>query len=321
MKKVTVIGGGTGTFVALTGLKKFPIDLAVVVSMMDSGGSTGRLRDQLGVLPPGDVRQCLVALAQTSDLWRQLFLYRFENGDLAGHNFGNIMLSALEKVTSDYQQVIDTASQILQTQGQVLPVTFAPAKLCASYADGRVLTGEGIIDEQTNFANKIEEVYLDPPVKATDRAVKRLLDSDLIVIGPGDLFTSIIPVMLVGGIKEALQKTPAKIIFVLNLMTKIGQTSGLTGLDHVNQIIKYMGKKPNIVLQNNAKIPLDILSWYQQNQEKTVTLDPGQIDQVQIQSLDLIDTSPTRQNQADALTRSILRHHPNKLAKAIFDLL
>src|SRR3989338_2925556 len=126
-KKITVIGGGTGTFVVLSGLKQHPLDLGAIVTMMDSGGSTGRLRDQLGVLPPGDLRQCLVALSEASELWRKLFLYRFENGDLAGHNFGNIFLSALEKVSKHYDEVINTVSFVLKTKGKVIPVTYQSA--------------------------------------------------------------------------------------------------------------------------------------------------------------------------------------------------
>src|SRR3990167_7767430 len=133
MKKIVLIGGGTGTFVVLSGLKKFPFNLSVIVSMMDSGGSTGRLRDQLGVLPPGDLRQCLVALSDASDLWRKLFLYRFESGDLQGHNFGNIFLTALEKVSSNYNEVMDTASYVLKTKGSVFPVTFEKTHVCVKY--------------------------------------------------------------------------------------------------------------------------------------------------------------------------------------------
>ena len=142
MKKVTVIGGGTGTFVVLSGVKQYAVDLGVIVTMMDSGGSTGRLRDQLGVLPPGDLRQCLVALSEAPLLWRRLFLYRFESGDFAGHNFGNLFLSALEKVCSSYDEVINTASFVLKTKGKVIPVTFDNTNLCVQYRSGKIIKGE-----------------------------------------------------------------------------------------------------------------------------------------------------------------------------------
>ncbi len=321
LKKVTVIGGGTGTFVTLTGLKQYGLDLAVVVSMMDSGGSTGRLRDQLGVLPPGDVRQCLVALSDSSDIWRQLFLYRFTGGDLEGHNFGNILLSALEKVTSDYQAVIDTASQILHTKGQVLPVTFATTKLCARYDDGSVLTGEGLVDENQDPDRKIVQMYLQPPVEATPVAIKRLMTSDFIVIGPGDLYTSIVPVLLAGGIKPALTQTKAKLIFVMNLMTKLGQTTGYTATKHLEALTDYLGRKPEVIVINDTTPPAEILKWYQQNQEQVVVndIDPGS--GVQVIQTDLIDTTPITKITADVLTRSILRHDPHKLADVLLTLL
>ncbi len=321
LKKVTVIGGGTGTFVALTGLKKYPLDLAVVVSMMDSGGSTGRLRDQLGVLPPGDVRQCLVALSDTTDIWRQLFLYRFESGDLKGHNFGNILLSALEKVTTNYQEVINTASQILHTRGQVLPVTFEKTKLCARYDDGSVISGEGLVDENHDPHKKIHKMYLEPEVWATPVALKRLIDSDFIVIGPGDLYTSIIPVLLTSGVQAALSQTKAQLIFVMNLMTKIGQTTGYTAQKHLDVLTEYLGRKPEIVIMNDATLPTDILTWYQKNLEQNVINDIKNIPNLKVVEADLIDTKPVVQNSTDALTRSILRHNSDKLAQVLFNLM
>ena len=139
---VVTIGGGTGSFVVLSGLKDYPIELSAIITMMDSGGSTGKLRDQLGVLPPGDLRQALVALSEAPDIWRQLFTYRFENGDLKGHNFGNIFISAIEKIANSNQEAIDRASDILQTNGSVIPITFDKCCLCAEYKDGSVVEGE-----------------------------------------------------------------------------------------------------------------------------------------------------------------------------------
>src|SRR3989338_4379707 len=163
-KNIVVIGGGTGTFVALTGLKIFPVHLSAVITMMGSGGSTGRLRDQVGVLPPGDLRQALVALSRSDKLWRDLFLYRFENGDLKGHNFGNIFISALEKVTGSLEQAIDVATMILDSQGDVIPVTFTKAELCVELTDGRKIEGETRIDEpgDQEVRTPIKRAYLNP---------------------------------------------------------------------------------------------------------------------------------------------------------------
>ena len=166
MRKIVVIGGGTGTFVALTGLKRYSVELSAIITMMDSGGSTGRLRDQLGVLPPGDLRQALVALSHTEKIWRDLFIYRFENGDLKGHNFGNIFLSALEKITGSIEKAIELAVFILDVEGKVLPVTFAQAQLCVELADGSKLwyingehlTKQEFNDRTGNCAGKVVEI-------------------------------------------------------------------------------------------------------------------------------------------------------------------
>jgi len=165
MRKVTVIGGGTGSFVVLSGLKKHPLDLGVIVSMADSGGSTGKLRDQLGVLPPGDLRQCLVALSDAPLLWRKLFIYRFERGELKGHNFGNLFLAALEKVSADYNEAIETTSYVLKTKGEVIPVTLTKTNLVAQYENGKVVKGEGLIDENQAERSKIKNIYLEKTYK------------------------------------------------------------------------------------------------------------------------------------------------------------
>ncbi|MCX6732871.1 MAG: YvcK family protein, partial [Candidatus Roizmanbacteria bacterium] len=250
MKKITVMGGGTGTFVVLSGLKQHEVDLGVIVNMMDSGGSTGRLRVQLGVLPPGDIRQCFVALSEAPDLWRRLFLYRFENGDLAGHNFGNIFLSTLEKVSKNYNEVLETASFVLKTKGIVLPVTHEKTHLCVEYENGTVVKGEADIDSNLHQQNTIKKAFLEPSVPAYPQALQRIIESDVIVIGPGDLYTSIIPLFLVDGMKQAFQTTQAKIVYVVNLMTKSGQTNNYTAKDHVRDIEQYMGRQIDKIIMH-----------------------------------------------------------------------
>lgn len=322
MKKITVIGGGTGTFVVLTGLKSHPVDLSVIVSMMDSGGSTGRLRDQLGVLPPGDLRQCLVALSDAPLLWRKLFLYRFEKGDLGGHNFGNLFLSALEKVSNNYDQVIETAAYILKTKGQVIPVTFEKTTLCAKYEDGNVIKGEGNIDTNIEKKQRIETAFLEPQVMANSKALKAISDSDYIVIGPGDLYTSIVPVLLTNNIKEELIKSKAKIIYILNLMTKLGQTNDYKALDFIIDLKKYLGRFPDYVLINNGNIPTNIIKWYLEHHEKTVinNLNVNNFSG-KLQIDDLIDINSFKKEKTDKLIRSVLRHDPQKLAKILLKII
>lgn len=322
MKKITVIGGGTGTFVVLSALKTYPVDLGVIVSMMDSGGSTGRLRDQLGVLPPGDLRQCLVALSEAPLFWRKLFLYRFETGDLAGHNFGNIFLSALEKVTSSYNEVIDAVAYILKTKGKVIPVTFKNTNVCVKYANGKVVKGEGEIDKNYKEKTKVIKAYLEPKVSPNPQVIERILSSDYIITGPGDIYTSIVPVVLVKGVKEAIKKSKAKLIYVLNLMTKSGQTTNYTASDHLNDITFYFGRVPDIIIINNGKIPKKIIDWYRAWGEKIVVNDLTKVNfQGKIISADVVDRKKVIKKKSDIfvdpIVRSILRHDPKKIAKIL----
>jgi uncharacterized cofD-like protein len=316
MKKVTVIGGGTGTFVVLSGLKDYPLDLSVVVSMMDSGGSTGRLRDQLGILPPGDLRQCLVALSDAPILWRKLFLYRFEKGDLEGHNFGNIFLAALEKVSNSYDEAIETASYVLKTKGKVIPVTHDKAHLVVEYESGNKITGEGLIDENHAEKSRIKKAYLEPQGKANPKAIESIEDADFIVIGPGDLYTSIIPVLLVNGVREAMKKSKAKIIYIMNLMTKSGQTTYYKATDHLEDLSFYLQRQPDYVLMNNENISSDILTSYQHYNETKVENDLNK-NGYQIIEQDLIDDKKFKKNTSDILYRSILRHDSQKVAKEL----
>jgi len=315
MKKITVIGGGTGTFVVLSGLKEYSHDLSAVVSMMDSGGSTGKLRDQLGVLPPGDLRQSLIALSEASLLWRKLFLYRFEAGDLAGHNFGNIFLSALEKVSKDYKEVIKIASFILQTKGKVIPVTFDKVHLVAQYSSGKILKGEGKIDTSQEKEEKIIKAYLEP--QANPEALKVIEKTDYIIIGPGDLYTSIVPVLLTDGMKEALQKTKAKIIYIVNLMTKLGQTHHYKVSDHLKDLEKYLGKNIDILLINNGKVSENIIKWYKDHEEEVVVDDLEGKFSGKVIKENLISSTVYDKVASDKLSRSVLRHSSRKLARLI----
>ena len=318
MKKITVIGGGTGTFVVLSGLKDFKLDLAVIVNMMDSGGSTGKLRDQLGVLPPGDLRQCLVALSDAPLLWRKLFLYRFEKGDLEGHNFGNIFLSALEKNSSDYNQVIQTASFVLKTKGEVIPITFEKSHLGVEYKDGTVLKGEGKIDINFEEKSGIKRAFLDPQVKANPKAIKRINNSDYIIIGPGDLYTSIIPTFLVDSIADYIFKSKGKIIYIMNLMTKSGQTTNYSTMNHITDLFQYLGRYPDYVILNNGKIPSEIIDWYEKSHEREVVDDLDKNNyKGKISRADVIDNNTYNKEQSDKIPRSILRHSSDKLKKVI----
>ncbi len=320
MKNITIIGGGTGTYVVLSGLKNYDYNLSAVVTSMDSGGSTGKLRDQYGVLPPGDVRQCLVALSEASELWRKLFLYRFEKGDFKGHNFGNIFLTALEQVTApNYQEVIDTASYILQTKGKVIPVTFDRVHLCAEYEDGETLMTEDLIDSAFHKESRIKKAFLKPDASSNPNAIEAIVSADYIIMGPGDLYTSIVPNLLVGGIKEAFVMTKAKIVLNINLMTKRGQTPNYTAVDHVRDLESYMGRQVDMVVMNNKKISKDVEEYYQGYGEGEVKddLDTFSAHPLEILRADLVAEQAFTTSMADVVVRSLQRHDPEKLAKVL----
>lgn len=321
MKKVTVIGGGTGTFVVLSGLKNYPYDISAIVATTDSGGSTGRLRDQYGVLPPGDLRQGLVALSEAPDLWRKLFLYRFDGGDFEGHNFGNIFLTALEKISPDYNKVIEMASYILQTKGTILPVTFDKVHLCAEYADGEIIETEDLIDTAFHKKSPIVNAYLKPSAKPNRKALKAIRKAEYIILGPGDMFTSLVPNLLVKRTAQEVAQSKARIIYIVNLMTKRGQTTGFNAKDHVRELEKYMGRKVDIILINNADIPDNIIAYYTQYREKVIKDDLPRRSDYTIIRRDLISTEHFDQKAEDKVMRSILRHDSLKVARALHDII
>src|SRR5688572_12810547 len=240
--KIVVIGGGTGSFTLLSGLKHYTNRLTALVNMVDDGGSTGQLRDELGVLPPGDVRQCLVALSESPKV-RELFNYRFEEGSLAGHAFGNLFITALEKLTGNFAEAVDTAAEVLRVQGQVVPATLDNVRLTMTWPDQRVvLSGERVIDVD-HFVHDPRKATLSltPMPQANPAAIAAIREADLVVIAPGDLYTSIGPILVADGFGEALKTTAAKVVYVCNLVTKQGQTEGFTVVDHAQEIERFVG--------------------------------------------------------------------------------
>jgi len=319
-KKIVVVGGGTGTFVTLTGLRQYPVDLTAIITMMDSGGSTGRLRDQLGVLPPGDLRQALVALSDSQQIWRDLFVYRFESGDLREHNFGNIFLSALEKMTGSIEEAIDLASFILNVRGEVVPVTFDRCELCVELVDGFVIEGVSHIDEPREMTErpKIKRAFLNPSASPNPRALGQIEPADLIVVGPGDLYTSIIPNLLVKGVSEAIRKSPAKKIFVMNLMTKYGQTTNYTASEHIEDLEKYLGAGVlDTVLINHRRPSQKILDWYLESHEVVVEDNLTDETGVEVLRADLLSEVVVEKSKADKTRRSLIRHDSQKLARSL----
>lgn len=324
--KVVCIGGGTGTFVVLKGLKEYPVDLTAIVTMADSGGSNKRIRDEFGLLPTSDIRQCFVALADENGgagLMRNLFMYRFEKGQgIAGMTFGNLFMAALADILGSQAEAIRQTRKVLRIKGKVIPVTYTDTNLSARYEDGHVVREEHLIDEPEHDGKlTIEDVFLSPEAHATPEAIEAIGQADLIVLGPGDLYTSLIPNLLVHGIPQALVKTKATVVYVLNLMTKYGQTYQYTALDHMKALERYIGLQVNTVLVNTASIPKRALSVYAKSHEVPVVDNLIAGHPYQVHQTDLIGSTLVMKSKSDALVRSLIRHDSTKLGAALMDIL
>ncbi|MDX8431381.1 MAG: gluconeogenesis factor YvcK family protein [Candidatus Algichlamydia australiensis] len=316
MKKIVVIGGGTGNFTVLSGLKQHDLHLSAIVSMADDGGSTGILRDELGVLPPGDVRQCLVALSNSSRLMRSLMNYRFENGGLGGHSFGNLLLSALEKVTGSFEHAVEEMGRILFIRGKVIPVTTHAVRLKMVLKDKKVLEGEKEIYLSQEIEKGYDRLYLEPFPKANKEALSEIRHADLIIIGPGGLHTSIIPNLLVEGVASALRSTHAKCVYIANLMNRKGQTTGYSVSDYVNEISKYIGKDVFDYILVNEQIPdPDLIENYRDEGE----LVPNDLKGERVIAAKLLGELKTK-GEKDLMKRSLIRHDSERLAQELIQI-
>jgi uncharacterized cofD-like protein len=323
---IVCIGGGTGTFVALRGLKQYPFILSAIVSMSDSGGSNKRIRDEFGLLPTSDIRQCLVALSDETGgvgLLRQLFMYRFEKGNgIAGMTFGNLFMAALTDIVGSQKEAIQKTSKVLRIKGAVIPVTLTDTNLYATYEDGHIVSEEHFIDEPSHDGRlKITEVSLKPHAIANPDAFEAIAKADSIVIGPGDLYTSILPNFLVNGVSDALSRTKAKIIYTMNLMTKFGQTYNFTAADHMHVLEKYIGKTIDYVLINSQKLPQKALDVYAKSQEFPVVDDLSANEYFTVVRTPLVNRTFFKKSSSDSLVRSFIRHDSESLAQTVVSLL
>ena len=317
MKKVVVIGGGTGNFTVLRGLKRYGLDLSAIVSMADDGGSTGILRDELGVLPPGDVRQCLTALSNSSKLMRSLMNYRFENGGLGGHSFGNLLLSALEKVTGSFEKAVDEVGKILYIKGNVIPVTTHHVRLKMILNDRSVLEGEKAIYLSQNIDQGYKSILLEPYPKANPRALEAIAEADLIVLGPGGLYTSLIPNLLVKGVSEALRASKAKKVYVVNLMNRKGQTTGYKVSDYLREISEYVGDDVFDHILVNKEQPPELLIQSYADEGQLVENDLK--DDSRICEGNLLGALEEMSKQ-DLMKRSLIRHDSKQLAEELMHI-
>ena len=316
MQKIVVIGGGSGIFNVLKGLKNYPVSITSIVTTFDNGGSTGRLRDEFGILPPGDIRRSLVALApDTGDsTLRDLFSFRFaESSSLLGHSFGNLFLHALTTITGDEITAIKKASDILGISHTILPVSVDKAHLSATLEDGTVIKGETNIDiPKHNGALKITELRLEPNAILYSKAREAILSADLIVIGPGDLYTSLLPHTLVEGFNESIQATKAPLVYIVNTMTKWGETNNFTTTDFVRTLLSYLKKDSvDYLICNSAPLDLTILENYQRENSTPVSVNIHELTQYahHIVAEDVI-------TQTD-----VIRHDAEKISKVIMNIL
>lgn len=318
MKKVVVIGGGTGSFTVLSGLKYFDLDLSCIVSMADDGGSTGILRDELGVLPPGDVRQCMIALSDSSRLMRDLMGYRFDNGGLKGHSFGNLLLSALEKVTGSFEKAVEEMGKIINMKGKVIPVTTNKVRLKMILNNGKLLDGERRICESSEVCEGFRSLFLEPSPRVNPHAIDEIINADLVVFGPGGFYTSLIPNLLVEGISEALKKTRAQKVFVINLVNKNSHTPKFKAGNYLKEIEKVVGENVwDFFVINNGKPSKELVKFY----SSEGNLIENDLVGENIIEADIISDKIKEVRAGDLLKRNLIRHDSDKLAKVLFSIL
>ncbi|MEM8996421.1 MAG: uridine diphosphate-N-acetylglucosamine-binding protein YvcK [Acidobacteriota bacterium] len=310
--RVVAVGGGTGLAVLLRGLKHLvaPDRLTAVVTVADDGGSSGRLRRELGVLPPGDIRNCIVALADDEDLLARLFQYRFPNGNgLSGHSFGNLFLTALTGVTGDFYQAILTAEQILSVRGRILPATLQDVRLRGAGLSGRVYEGESAVGRS---GERMASLRLEPATApAFGPAASALLEADVIVLGPGSLYTSIVPNLLIAGIRKAIEKSRARVVVALNLMTQPGETDGMSALEHLQALEHLVGRVADTVLVNEERPPAHLLERYDFAGSRWLEVNP---DAIRAAGWEVVESDLLFDDD------ELIRHDPAKLARAVVTL-
>lgn len=310
MKKVTVLGGGTGLSTLLRGLKLLPLDITAVVSVCDDGKSTGRLRDEFNICAVGDLRQVIVSLSATEPLFEKLLNYRFETtSDLNGHAVGNLLLTALANITGNMQEGIETLGKVLNLKGKVLPITLDSPTLIGEMIDGEIIRGEHNI---TECHKQIKKVYYEEEVKVNPNVIKSIKEADLIILSMGSLYTSIIPNLLEKEIIEALDESKSKIMYVCNMVTQPGETDDYKVSDHINVLNEYLGtKKVGVVMANNGDIPDDILIKYATEEQKDKVI----FDEENIKNIKII------KNNYVTINDDTIRHKVDKLSVDIYNYL
>lgn len=313
--KIVAIGGGTGLSTMLRGLKAYSSNITAVVTVADDGGGSGVLRQDLGILPPGDIRNCIMALADTEPIMEKLLQYRFQDGMLKGQSFGNLFLAAMDGISPSFEQAVQRMSDVLAVKGRVLPVTLEDIKLCAELEDGYVVTGESRIGDHNSFHRcAIKRVYLEPRrVQPLDEAIEAINEADVIVLGPGSLYTSIIPNLLVDGVCDAIKNSKALKIYVCNVMTQPGETDGYSVSDHIKALEKHSFQGiVDYCIFNTADIPDLLKKKYIADGAQIVEVDSDELDKlgIRLQGGDFV-----------CINNSYIRHDTRRLAQSVMDLI
>jgi uncharacterized cofD-like protein len=328
-RRIVVIGGGTGTFTVLSGLRKYPqLDLSVIVTMMDSGGSNRVIRDEFGLLPTSDIRQCMVALSseKPSEIVRELFTYRYNQGTgISGMTFGNLFMAALTDIYGSQETAIEKTCEFLDVQGNILPVTYDDSHLVARYSNGKQVLGEHLIGEPDDGKigeYRIVEFETIPQATANPKAVKAIKNADLVILSPGDLFTSVISNLVVVGIQEAIGQSEAKIVYVMNLMTKFGETNNYKAGDFIEELEKYLGgRKIEVCLvHKDGNFPKGVLKRYREEKAYPVK-DNLKKAGLKVIRRNFVSDTVYEKIKGDKLHRSLIRHDGTKLAKTLVSLL
>lgn len=315
--KVVAIGGGTGLSILLRGLKKFTPNITAIVTVADDGGGSGKLREDLGMLPPGDIRSCILALANTEPTMEKLLQYRFTEGTLKGQNFGNLFIAAMNEIYGSFERAIKETCNVLAVTGKVLPMTLENVTLCAVLENGEVLRGESHIPvEAIKAGSRIDYIYMEPKISyPLEESIEAINEADIIVLGPGSLYTSVIPNLLVKDMVEIINNAKAPKVYIANIMTQPGETDGYNVLDHVHAILKH--STPDFldyVIANTEEIPLDILEKYVLDGSQPVLL--GKDDEKILESMNI---KLIREKLID-IKNDYIRHDNIKLSKILMDI-
>lgn len=315
--KIVVVGGGTGLSVLLRGLKKYTLNITAVVTVADDGGGSGKLREDLGMLPPGDIRNCILALADTEPIMEQLLQYRFSEGSLKGQSFGNLLIAAMNGISDNFEEAIGKINDVLAVTGKVLPVTTEDIILYAKLKNGKVIKGESQIPIKVKeYESEIQQVFIKPEqAKPLKESLEAIQNADVVILGPGSLYTSVIPNLLVGGIAEAIKKSQALKVYVANVMTQPGETDGYGVWKHIEAISAHMKEQVvDYVFVNNEPVPSEVFEKYRNDGAEPVILNEVDREMILKKGIKL------KEGKFLEVRKQYLRHDAGKLSEQIIKL-